>query len=81
MLKRGHGQATLEYLIVIIFSLMIGIKIIEGLQFFIGSTMGRLAFQLTVKLTSGVCKKNCFYEVFDNGYRDTLNPEDSTARE
>jgi len=65
--KKNSGQALVEYLVVFSFMAIIAIKLATGIQGFIKTTMGGLSKALTMQLSSGVCKSNCFYKSFSNG--------------
>lgn len=63
----SRGQAVIEYLLVVLFIVTLGIKGISLLGDFLGSTMGNLAHELSSHLTTGVCEQNCFYSGYVNG--------------
>lgn len=62
------GQATIEYLFLIIFVATLGIAIVNNLREFIGNQTGNLAYVLSVNLATGICPNNCFYDTYLNGF-------------
>jgi hypothetical protein len=69
-MRNKRGQATLEYIIVLIFVGIIGIQLIRGLSSFLGDSIGSFSDILSSHLTVGVCKRDCFY----NGYLNGVDP-------
>ena len=62
------GQATIEYLFIMIFMALIGIKFVQGVGNYMGKSVGNLAHVLSVNLTVGVCEDRCFFRAYDNGH-------------
>ena len=60
------GQATIEYLFVIIFVMFLGVQFFQYLGLFVGNSVGGLGYQLTNHLATGVCPSNCFFDGFVN---------------
>ena len=65
---RSFGQATIEYLVVMIFLILVSIKLVGAFSTFMRDSMGNLGHVMTMNLTTGVCKKECFYPSYKNGY-------------
>lgn len=64
------GQAMIEYLLVMSFLAIIGIKMSRGFSNFMALSIGNLGHVLSVHLTVGVCKENCFFKGFKNGFEN-----------
>lgn len=62
------GQATVEYLFVMVFIVSISIKLVGSFSEFMRDSVGNLGHVLSMNLTVGVCKEECFYSGFKNGY-------------
>ena len=65
---RSFGQATIEYLFVMIFLVLVSIKLVGAFSDFMRDSVGNLGHVLTMNLTTGVCKKDCFFSNYKNGY-------------
>lgn len=65
---KNHGQATIEYLFVMVFIISISIKMVGAFSEFMRDSVGNLGHVLSMNLTVGVCKDQCFYGGFKNGY-------------
>jgi hypothetical protein len=61
------GQATVEYLFVILFTIMISLKIVQVFTDFMRDSMGNLGHVLSTHLNVGICEKNCFFGGYKNG--------------
>lgn len=66
---KSAGQATIEYLFVMVFIVSISIKMVTAFSEFMRDNVGNLGHVLTMNLTVGVCKEQCFYGGFKNGYQ------------
>jgi uncharacterized membrane protein len=62
------GQAAVEYIFILLFSVMLMVKIVDVLSSFIGGSVGNLGHVLSVNLRVGVCKNHCFFGGYKNGY-------------
>lgn len=62
----SEGQATIEYLFVLIFVAIITIQLFRILSSFFEAGSGSIAYILTHKLTTGVCNTQCFFNGFKN---------------
>ncbi len=67
--KKNAGQAAVEYIFILLFSVMMLIKIIDLLSNFIGGSVGNLSHVLSTNLRVGVCKTHCFFGGYKNGYQ------------
>lgn len=65
---RSSGQATIEYLFAMIFMILVSIKLIGAFSGFMRDSVGNLGHVLTMNLMTGVCKDQCFYSNYRNGY-------------
>ena len=64
--KEG-GQATLEYVLVLAFVLVLAWALLSWVGGALGRRSGMLACHLTEHLTTGVCEGMCLYHGFENG--------------
>lgn len=67
-LSKSAGQATVEYLFVMLFIVSISVKMVGAFSEFMRDNVGNLGHVLSMNLTVGVCQKQCFYGGFKNGY-------------
>ena len=58
---RSFGQATIEYLFVMIFLVLVSIKLVGAFSDFMRDSVGNLGHVLTMNLTTGVCQKDGFF--------------------
>ena len=65
---RSFGQATIEYLFVMIFLVLVSIKLVGAFSDFMRDSVGNLGHVLTMNLTTGVCQKDCFFSNYKNGF-------------
>jgi hypothetical protein len=65
---RCHGQALIEYLLILVFIVGIGTTIVTKLSSFFQDTSGNLAHVLSINLTVGVCQSKCFFKQYKNGF-------------
>lgn len=64
---RNAGQATIEYLMVFVLIGLISIRMAKGFSSFFADSMGSLAHVLSIHLTTGICKNDCFFNGYKNG--------------
>lgn len=69
LIKNSKGQAALEYILVLIFSVVVLVKIVNTLGTFFTDSVGNLGHVLSVNLKVGVCKNYCYFSGYKNGYR------------
>lgn len=60
LIRSKKGQATIEYIFLLLIVFLISGLFINGLRGFLNSQTGNLFFYLTDHLSSGVCTSNCF---------------------
>ncbi len=65
---KSDGQATLEYLFIMVFVLTLSLKLVGSFSEFMRDSVGNLGHVLSTNLTVGVCKKECFFSGYRNGY-------------
>ena len=65
--SKTSGQAVVEYLFIFTIMLGLGFLLVRGVNDTVGLTFRSLAYQLTEKLSTGVCPEQCFIESFENG--------------
>ena len=68
-LKSRTGQATVEYLLLIAFLMILSIKMIGGFTEFMTGSIGNLGHVLTYNLSVGVCNEECFFAGYKNGFQ------------
>ncbi len=64
--RKAIGQALIEYLLIFSFMTFLSINMVKGLGKTLFNSVGFLGYELTEQLTVGVCKKDCFYDGFNN---------------
>lgn len=67
-LFRFNGQATIEYLFVMIFLLLMSIKLLGAFTDFMRDSIGNLGHVLSMNLTTGVCAEECYFSGYKNGF-------------
>lgn len=65
-----RGQATIEYLFILVFIALLASQIVTNFGNFFGKSLGNFAHVLSGQLTVGICKSNCFYDGYVNGARE-----------
>jgi len=65
-----RGQALLEYLIILIVISFIGVKFVRGVVKMINDSVGSFNHVVSLHLTTGVCKSDCFWGSYFNGYKE-----------
>ncbi|MBY0516140.1 MAG: hypothetical protein K2P81_04485 [Bacteriovoracaceae bacterium] len=68
MKNKSTGQAAVEYLFVLVFMVLIASKISARFNTFFRDSIGNLGHVLSQNLSVGVCKSNCFFAGYGNGY-------------
>lgn len=67
----GCGQATVEYIFILAFAIILGFNILNRYTSFFSDSMGNVSHVLSTHLTIGHCRSDCWYEGYKNGYRGT----------
>lgn len=62
------GQATVEYLLLLVFLITISLQLVGSFTDFMADNMGNLGHVLSYNLSVGVCDEECFFSSFNNGY-------------
>lgn len=65
----SRGQALVEYLLLLVFLVMLSSKIVLTFTDFLRDSFGDLGHAMSVNLTVGVCPEECFFESYRNGYK------------
>lgn len=65
---KHYGQATIEYLFIMVFIISITIKMVTAFSEFMRDSVGNLGHVLSMNLTVGVCRDQCFFKGFKNGH-------------
>jgi uncharacterized membrane protein len=63
-----RGQATVEYIFILAFAVILGFNIINKYTEFFKTSMGGVSHVLSTHLTIGVCKKECWFDGYQNSY-------------
>ena len=71
MLQTQNGQATVEYILILAFVLIVGFKIASTFTNFFRDSMGSVGHALTMNVTIGVCPQQCYFEGYVNGFTGT----------
>lgn len=67
---KQSGQALIEFVFVLLFIITFTVKAAQFTGDFIRDSFGNLAHVLSLNLTVGVCKDQCFYQGYSNGYSE-----------
>lgn len=71
MLKtKKIGQAVIEYLLVLSLMTFLGLKILTYVRDFLDTSITNLSHVISIHLTVGVCKGNCFFTNYLNGFEN-----------
>lgn len=63
-----RGQATVEYIFILAFAVILGFNIINKYTDFFSESMGSVSHVLSTHLTIGVCDGECWTSSYDNAY-------------
>lgn len=69
-IRTHSGQALIEYVLVMIFVIVIGSRLIGNFTDFMRDSVGNLGHVLSQNLTVGVCEDRCFF----GGYKNRFSP-------
>ena len=67
--KNNFGQATVEYLLILSFILIISLKLVDSFTEFMVDNIGSLGHVMSYNLSVGVCNEECFYDGYKNGFK------------
>jgi hypothetical protein len=62
------GQATVEYIFILAFAILLGFNIIDKYTDFFSDTMGNVSHVLSTHLTVGVCQRECWVKGYENSF-------------
>ncbi|MFP5386468.1 MAG: hypothetical protein ACLGHN_10340 [Bacteriovoracia bacterium] len=65
------GQATVEYIFILAFAVILGFNIINKYTTFFSESMGGVSHVLSTHLTIGVCPVECWFDGYHNSYKGT----------
>lgn len=68
MKSSNFGQATVEYIFILAFILLISVKVTNLFTGFFRDSMGNVGHVLSSNVTVGVCAHECFFAGYVNGY-------------
>jgi len=63
----SRGQALVEYLLLVVFLIILTAKLVGGFTDFMRTSVGNLGHVLSLNLTVGVCREECFFGTYKNG--------------
>ena len=66
--RRTRGQATVEYIFILAFVVVLGFKITNLFTNFFRDSMGNVGHVLSSHLTVGICPEDCFFGGYANSY-------------
>lgn len=69
MKQKESGQATVEYIFILAFAVILGFNIITKYTDFFRNTMGGVSHVLSGNLIVGICPKECWYPIYYNSYK------------
>lgn len=62
------GQATVEYIFILAFAIILGFNIINKFTDFFRDSMGSVSHVLSTHLTIGICKSECWFNAYNNSF-------------
>lgn len=65
--NKSHGQATIEYLFVLVMVTFLTVKMAQGVSRFLANSLGGLGVTLSDHLSVGSCANLCLYGNYMNG--------------
>ena len=68
MKRCSRGQATVEYIFILAFAVIIGVKVSSLFGGFFRNSMGGVGQVLSTNVPVGVCPGECFFAGYVNGY-------------
>ena len=66
-LRLNSGQAMVEYLLLVVFLIILSSKMALSFTDFMRESIGNLGHVLSLNLTVGVCEEECFFKSYSNG--------------
>jgi uncharacterized membrane protein len=63
------GQATVEYIFILAFAVILGFNIINAYTDFFKNSMAGVSHVLSTHLTVGVCRQICWFDGYQNSYQ------------
>lgn len=69
MKLNNFGQATVEYIFILAFAVILGFNVINKFTDFFKDSMGGVSHVLSTHLTVGVCRNECWFNGYDNSYQ------------
>lgn len=73
MKLKSCGQATVEYIFILAFAVLLGFNVLTRFTDFFKNSMGGVSHVLSTHLTVGICDRECWYNGYDNGYKGGSN--------
>jgi hypothetical protein len=68
LMKNQQGQAAVEYLLVLLFVVMVSLKMVGSFNDFLRDSTGNLGHVLSQNLIVGICDQLCFFANYENGF-------------
>jgi hypothetical protein len=68
--NKSSGQAMIEYLLLLVFLLILSSRMISGFSSFMSDSIGNLAHVLSLNLSTGICENECYFKGYLNEYKE-----------
>jgi hypothetical protein len=65
---KQRGQATVEYIFILAFAVLLTFKATNLFTTFFADSMGKIGHTLSGHLTVGICPRECFFAGYANSY-------------
>ncbi len=62
-----RGQALIEYLLVLVLIMILASKLALGFTDFMRDSIGNLGHVISLHLSVGTCREQCFFDAYKNG--------------
>lgn len=66
----SKGQAVVEYLLLVVFLIILTSKLALSFTDFMRDSVGNLGHVISLNLTVGVCADECFFTDYENGAKN-----------
>lgn len=69
MKRLSAGQATVEYIFILAFAILLTVNIVNRFTGFFSDSMGGVGHVLSTHLTVGICPTECWYAGYENSFQ------------
>ena len=66
--NHNNGQATVEYIFILAFAIILGFNVISKYTDFFSDSMGNVSHVLSSHLSIGICPTECWFRAYENSY-------------